>query len=150
VLLIIGENILNRKDRKIMKKYEIGNIVKTKKGDNCVIVDIIDDDAIIFNITKMRPDTINIKEIKEVIGKANCTTMVIDGKEVRVKTDEETKENETKNETNEEDNKNETNESENDDIEEIFGEMVKIFGKAAIELGNIFIKIAEGNADDKE
>lgn len=131
-----------------MKKYEIGNIVKTKKGDNCVIVDIIDDKAIIFNITKMKPDTIDIKEIKDVVGTANCTTMIIDGKKVRVKKEEETEEkeiNEVESET-----EKEKVETEDDDIEEKFGEMLKIFGKAAIELGNIFIKIAEGNADDKE
>ena len=36
-----GENILNRKERKKMKKYEIGNIVKTKEGSKCIILDFL-------------------------------------------------------------------------------------------------------------
>jgi len=48
-----------------MKKYEIGNIVKTKEGDTCVIVDILDKEAMVFNMTKLRPETIQINTIKQ-------------------------------------------------------------------------------------
>ena len=129
-----------------MEKLKVGNIVKTKKGQTCVIVDILDDSAIIFNLTKMEPDKIKIKEIKEIIGEANCTTMVVNGKKVmekdiEVETDEvEEIEKEQEQEESKEDN----------DPAEVFGELIKLFGKAAIELGNILTKIAESDEDDNK
>lgn len=125
-----------------MENLKIGKIVKTKKGDACVVVDILDDEAIIFNITKMHPDKIKNKEIKEIIGEANCTTMVVDGKKVTVKKgcSEETEETEKETEESKEDN----------DPAEVFGELIKLFGKAAIELGNILTKIAESDEDDNK
>lgn len=122
-----------------MEKLKVGNIVKTKKGQTCVIVDILDDEAIIFNITKMHPDKIKIKEIKEIIGEANCTTMVVDGKKVTVKNHEEEKVEADSNENQDSDN---FEEKEENDTTERFGEMVKAFGQAAIALGNILVDIA--------
>lgn len=129
-----------------MEKLKVGNIVKTKKGQTCVIVDILDDSAIIFNLTKMEPDKIKIKEVKEIIGEANCTTMVVNGKKVmekdiEVETDEvEEIEKEQEQEESKEDN----------DPAEVFGELIKLFGKAAIELGNILTKIVESDEDDNK
>lgn len=125
-----------------MENLKIGKIVKTKKGDTCVVVDILDDEAIIFNITKMHPDKIKIKEIKEIIGEANCTTMVVDGKKVTVKKgcSEETEETEA--DSNENQDSDNFEEKEENDTTERFGEMVKAFGQAAIALGNILIDIA--------
>lgn len=127
-----------------MEKLKVGNIVKTKKGQTCVIVDILDDSAIIFNLTKMEPDKIKIKEIKEIIGEANCTTMVVNGKKVMEKDieveAEEIEEIEKEPEESKEDN----------DSAEVFGELIKLFGKAAIELGNILTKIVESDEDDNK
>lgn len=129
-----------------MENLKIGKIVKTKKGDACVVVDILDDEAIIFNITKMHPDKIKIKEIKEIIGEANCTTMVVDGKKVTVKNHEEEKVEADSNENQDSDN---FEEKEENDTTERFGEMVKAFGQAAIALGNILVDIAKEEEDEQ-
>jgi ribosomal protein L14E/L6E/L27E len=129
-----------------MENLKIGKIVKTKKGDACVVVDILDDEAIIFNITKMHPDKIKIKEIKEIIGEANCTTMVVDGKKVTVKNHEEEKVEADSNENQDSDN---LEEKEENDTTERFGEMVKAFGQAAIALGNILVDIAKEEEDEQ-
>lgn len=129
-----------------MEKLKVGNIVKTKKGQTCVIVDILDDEAIIFNITKMHPDKIKIKEIKEIIGEANCTTMVVDGKKVTVKNHEEEKTEADSNENQDSDN---FEEKEENDTTERFGEMIKAFGQAAIALGNILVDIAKEEEDEQ-
>ena len=129
-----------------MENLKIGKIVKTKKGDACVVVDILDDEAIIFNITKMHPDKIKIKEIKEIIGEANCSTMVVDGKKVTVKNHEEEKVEADSNENQDSDN---LEEKEENDTTERFGEMVKAFGQAAIALGNILVDIAKEEEDEQ-
>lgn len=124
-----------------MKKYKIGNIVKIKNGDKCVIVDIIDDEAMVFNISKLELDKIKLNSIEKIVGEANCTTMVVDGKNVTVKKgcSEEPEE-----ETEETEELEETEESEKDnDPSELFGELIKLFGKAAIEIGNILTEVAE-------
>lgn len=124
-----------------MEKLKVGNIVKTKKGQTCVIVDILDDSAIIFNLTKMEPDKIKIKEVKEIIGEANCTTMVVNGKKVMEKdTEVETEENK----------KTETIEIDNDEIVVEFAEAIKAFGQAAIALGNILIDLEIEEEKDGE
>lgn len=124
-----------------MEKLKVGNIVKTKKGQTCVIVDILDDLAIIFNLTKMEPDKIKIKEVKEIIGEANCTTMVVNGKKVMEKdTEVETEENK----------KTETIEIDNDEIVVEFAEAIKAFGQAAITLGNILIDLEIEEEKDGE
>lgn len=133
-----------------MKKYQIGNIIKTKKGDKCIIVDMEEKEAFVFNLSEMEPEKIKITDIKGKVGDANCTTVVINGKkqvrkqneeEAKVVDDEEIIEEETEEieETSEEDN----------DPTEAFGELMKLFGKAATELGNIFTKIADGEQDGK-
>ena len=127
-----------------MEKLKVGNIVKTKKGQTCVIVDILDDSVIIFNLTKMEPDKIKIKEIKEIIGEANCTTMVVNGKKVMEKDIE------VEAEEVEEIEKEPEESKEDDDPAEVFGELIKLFGKAAIELGNILTKIVESDEDDNK
>ena len=124
-----------------MEKLKVGNIVKTKKGQTCVIVDILDDSAIIFNLTKMEPDKIKIKEIKEIIGEANCTTMVVNGKKVMEKdTEVETEENK----------RTETIETDNDENVVEFAEAIKAFGQAAITLGNILIDLEIEEEKDGE
>lgn len=124
-----------------MEKLKVGNIVKTKKGQTCVIVDILDDSVIIFNLTKMEPDKIKIKEVKEIIGEANCTTMVVNGKKVMEKdTEVETEENK----------KTETIEIDNDEIVVEFAEAIKAFGQAAITLGNILIDLEIEEEKDGE
>ena len=126
-----GENILNRKERKKMKKYEIGNIVKTKEGNKCVILDFIDDEVIVFNLSELHPDKIKMDDIVEKIKEAKGTTIIID-----------------KN-NNDSDNTKENTEETEDNIEKKFAELLKVFGKAAIELGEIFVKIAESDEDEQ-
>jgi hypothetical protein len=130
-LWIIGENFLNRKERKKMKKYEIGNIVKTKEGNKCVILDFIDDEVIVFNLSELHPDKIKMDDIVEKIKEAKGTTIIID-----------------KN-NNDSDNTKENTEETEDNIENKFAELLKVFGKAAIELGEIFVKIAESDEDEQ-
>lgn len=128
-----------------MKKYEIGNIVKTKEGDTCVIVDILDKEAMVFNMTKLRPETIQINTIKQKTGEADCTTMVINGKKITKK--------EEINEDNEQENENEDKDKDKEEYDEDmtrkFAELLKTFGKAAIEVGNIFEKIAEEDFNEE-
>ena len=124
-----GENILNRKERKKMKKYEIGNIVKTKEGSKSIILDFIDDEVIVFNLSELHPDKIKMDDIVEKIKEAKGTTIIID----------------KKSECDSDDEKEETEE----DIEKKFAELLKVFGKAAIELGEIFVKIAESDEDEQ-
>lgn len=133
-----------------MKKYQIGNVVETKDGDKCVIVDIKDKEAVVFSLSIMEPETIKLSEIKEKIADANCTTMIVNGKKtVRKQNEEKFKE------ENEEINDKEQEETEESDEEdnnptEMFGELIKLFGKAAIELGNILTKVVESDEDDNK
>lgn len=122
---------MNRKERKKMKKYEIGNIVKTKEGNKCVILDFIDDEVIVFNLSELHPDKIKMDDIVEKIKEAKGTTIIID-----------------KN-NNDSDNTKENTEETEDNIENKFAELLKVFGKAAIELGEIFVKIAESDEDEQ-
>lgn len=112
-----------------MKKYEIGNIVKTKEGSKCIILDFIDDEVIVFNLSELHPDKIKMDDIVEKIKEAKGTTIIID----------------KKSECDSDDEKEETEE----DIEKKFAELLKVFGKAAIELGEIFVKIAESDEDEQ-
>jgi len=131
-----------------MKKYQIGNIIKTKKGDKCIIVDIEEKEAFVFNLSEMEPEKIKITDIKGKVGDANCTTVVINGKkQVRNQNEEEAKVIDDDEEIVEDENE-ETSEEDNDPTE-AFGELMKLFGKAATELGNIFTKIADGEQDGK-
>ena len=125
-----------------MKKIQIGNIIKTKAGDKCIILDIHDNEAMVFNFCEMEPQTMKLSEIKEKIGDANCTTTIINGKKTVRNKDEEVTENE--------DTENTETESETTDRNpaELLGELVKLFGKAAIEVGNIITEIAESDEDD--
>ena len=61
-----------------MEKYKMGDMIKTKKGDRAIIVDIIEDDekAIIFNLSKMHPGKIKIEDIKEKVNDPNCKVIV--------------------------------------------------------------------------
>ena len=128
-----------------MKKYQIGNIIKTKKGDKCIIVDMEEKEAFVFNFSEMEPEKIKITDIKEKVGDANCTTIVINGKkQVRNQNEEEATEVDEEEIIEEEI---ETSEEDNDPTE-AFGELMKLFGKAATELGNIFTKIAESDEND--
>ena len=95
-----------------MKKYEIGNIVKTKEGSKCIILDFIDDEVLVFNLSELHPDKIKMDDIVEKIKEAKGTTIIIE------------------------------------DIEKKFAELLKIFGKAAMELGEIFVKIAESDENE--
>ena len=125
-----------------MKKYQIGNIIKTKKGDKCIIVDMEEKEAFVFNLSEMEPEKIKITDIKEKVGDANYTTVVINGKkQVRNQNEEEATEVDEEEIIEEEI---ETSEEDNDPTE-AFGELMKLFGKAATELGNIFTKIAESD-----
>ena len=125
-----GENILNRKEMKKMKKYEIGNIVKTKEGSKCIIIDFIDNEVIVFNLSELHPDKIKMDDIVEKIKEGKGTTIIIDKK------------------NNDSENTKESTEETEDDIEKKFAELLKVFGKAAIELGEIFIKIAESDENE--
>lgn len=130
-----------------MKKYQIGNIIKTKKGDKCIIVDMEEKEAFVFNLSEMEPEKIKITDIKEKVGDANYTTVVINGKkQVRNQNEEEATEVDEEEIIEEEI---ETSEEDNDPTE-AFGELMKLFGKAATELGNIFTKIAESDEDETE
>lgn len=127
-----GENILNRKERKKMKKYEIGNIVKTKEGSKCIILDFIDDEVLVFNLSELHPDKIKMDDIVEKIKEAKGTTIIID-----------------KNNNSDSDSTEKESEETEEDIEKKFAELLKIFGKAAMELGEIFVKIAESDEDEQ-
>ena len=116
-----------------MKKYEIGNIVKTKEGDKCIILDFIDNKILVFNMSEMHPDEIKENDIAEKIGEINNTTVIVNGKRV----DHNEKEENDKNET-----------EDDEDIEKKFAELIKTFGKAAIELGEIFVKISESDKEE--
>ncbi len=134
-----------------MKKYQVGNLIKTKKGDKCVIVDMHDNEAFVFNLSEMEPETIKLTNIKEKIGDANCTTMIIDGKKIVRKQDEDEAKEVNNDETTEvevEKEKNEESSEENNNSAETFAELVKLFGKAAIELGNILTNVVESDEDD--
>lgn len=129
-----------------MKKIQIGNIIKTKAGDKCIVVDIHDNEAVVFNLCEMEPQTIKISDIKGKIGDANCTTTIINGKKTVRNKDEEEATEVTENENTE------NTETESEEIErnpaELLGELVKLFGKAAIEVGNIITELAESDEDD--
>ena len=127
-----------------MKDLRVGKIVKTKKGHTCVVVDILDDEAIIFNITKMCPDKIKIKDIKEIIGEADHTSMVIDGKKITIDNDDDEKE---ETDSSENQNSDDLDKEEENDSTQRFGEMIKAFGQAAISLGNILVDIAKEDED---
>lgn len=116
-----------------MEKCKIGNIVKTKDGDKCIVVDFIDDEVLVFNLSKMHPDKVKPSDIVEKIQEPDGMTIIIDKKNHDNK---EEKESET------------TTEETDEEIEKKFAELIKTFGKAAIELGEIFVKIAEGDADE--
>ncbi|MDO4391523.1 MAG: hypothetical protein Q4C11_00255 [Clostridium sp.] len=129
-----------------MKKYQIGNVVETKDGDKCIVVDIKDKEAVVFSLSIMEPETIKLSEIKEKIADANYTTVIVNGKKtVRKQDEEEFKE--EKDETIEIE-ENEESSKECNDPAEMFGELVKLFGKAAIEIGNIITKVAESDDED--
>ncbi len=134
-----------------MKEFQVGNIVKTKKGDKCIIVDIEGKEAFVFNLSKMEPQTINISNIKEKVGDSNSTTIIVNGKKVVRKKDED-EPTESANEAieieKEENTENEKTNEENKQPTEALGELVKLFGKAAIELGNIFTNLVEDISDD--
>lgn len=130
-----------------MKKYQIGNIIKTKKGDKCIIVDMEEKEALVFNLSEMEPEKIKINDIKGKVGDANCTTVVINGKkQVRNQNEEEATEVDDEEIIEESE---EISEKDNDSTE-AFGELMKLFGKAATELGNIFTQIAESDENDTE
>ncbi len=114
-----------------MKKYEIGNIVKTKEGNKCVILDFIDDEVIVFNLSELHPDKIKMDDIVEKIKEAKGTTIIID-----------------KNNNSDSDSTEKESEETEEDIEKKFAELLKIFGKAAMELGEIFVKIAESDENE--
>lgn len=144
-----------------MKKFQIGNIVKNKKGDNCIILDIKGDRALIFNLDEMEPQGIELTDISKKVGDANCTTTVIDGKKiVRKKDEKESKEIEddsmdekTDDENKEKTEKEKTEKEETKEIENIsdaFGELMKLFGKAAIEIGNILVNATEAESDEDD
>lgn len=139
-----------------MKKFQIGNIVKNKKGDNCIILDIKGDRALIFNLDEMEPQGIELTDISKKVGDANCTTTVIDGKKiVRKKDEKEAKEieDDTMDEKSDDDNEEKTEKEEPKEIEnaaDAFGELMKLFGKAAIEIGNIIVNTAESDVDDNK
>lgn len=132
-----------------MKKFKIGNIVKNKKGDNCIILDIKGDRALIFNLDEMEPQGIELSDISKKIGDANCTTTVIDGKKTVRKKDEDEEEIENdKPETEKNDEKEETEEENpKESVADAFGELMKLFGKAAIEIGNILVNTTEAESD---
>jgi len=131
---MIGKNILNRKGIRKMEKYEIGDIIKTKAGDKCIIVDIEKNKAMVFNMSKMHPDKIKLNEIEEKMDEPNCTTVVINGKKVK-----DTNENNTEKE----------DEIEIDGTDKLI-ELLRMFGKAASELGRVLEEITEEEDIDEE
>ena len=81
---------------------------------------------VIQNIQKIKMDKIK-KKIKEAKG----TTIIID-----------------KNNNSDSDSTEKESEETEEDIEKKFAELLKIFGKAAMELGEIFVKIAESDENE--
>ena len=61
-----------------MKKYKMGDMIKTRKGDEAVILELKDDGekAIIFNLSKMRPMKIDTDDIKEIVNNPKCNVVV--------------------------------------------------------------------------
>lgn len=59
-----------------MNKYKVGDMVEIKKGDRAIIVDFENDEAIIFNLSKMHPGKIKVKDIKEKVCEPNCKVVV--------------------------------------------------------------------------
>lgn len=59
-----------------MNKYKVGDMVEIKKGDRAIIVDFENDEAIIFNLSKMHPGKIKVKEIKKKVCEPNCKVVV--------------------------------------------------------------------------
>lgn len=59
-----------------MEKYKAGDIIRVKKGDKSVIIDIQNDEALIFNITRRHPEKIKLSEIKEKINDPNCNVVI--------------------------------------------------------------------------
>lgn len=70
-----------------METYKMGDLIKTKRGDKAVIIDILEDNekAIVFNLSKMHPDKINIKDIKEKVVDPDCKIVI---EKVQIKNDE--------------------------------------------------------------
>lgn len=127
-----------------MKKYQVGNIIKTKEGDKGIILDIKDKEMLIFNFSIMEPERFKISDIKEKVGDADNTTIIVNGKKTERKKDEDEAQEVENNETIEKEDEEET---ENDPAE-TFGELIKLFGKAAIEVGNILTRMVESDEDD--
>lgn len=59
-----------------MNKYKVGDMVEIKKGDRAIIVDFENDEAIIFNLSKMHPGKIEVKDIKKKVCEPNCKVVV--------------------------------------------------------------------------
>lgn len=59
-----------------MNKYKVGDMVEIKKGDRAIIVDFENDEAIIFNLSKMHPGKIKVKDIQKTISEPNCKIVV--------------------------------------------------------------------------
>lgn len=59
-----------------MNKYKIGDMVELKKGDRAIIVDFENDEAIIFNLSKMHPGKIKVKDIQKKVCEPNCKVVV--------------------------------------------------------------------------
>ena len=61
-----------------MEKYKTGDVVKTKKGNKAIIVEIGKDhkEALIFDLTEMHPGKIKIADIKEKIDDPNCKVVI--------------------------------------------------------------------------
>ena len=113
-----------------MKKYEMGNIVETKEGDKCILIDITKDEALVFNLSKLHPDTIKLDNIEKKLKESNCTVVI------------------------EKKHKDEDEETEQTECEKVhepnekIAELLKIFGEAATELGNICKRASEGDTDE--
>lgn len=130
-----------------MKKLSMGKIVKLKNDNTCVVVDVLGQEAIVFNITKMRPDKIKIKDIKDIVGEANCTTMVVEEKEKETKTKEKIENKHT--DSNQDKESEDLKDKEvNDGLKEC-GELIKLFGEAAMLLGGIFMDAAKEDKNGK-
>lgn len=72
-----------------MNKYKVGDMVEIKKGDRAIIVDFENDEAIIFNLSKMHPGKIKVKDIQKKVCEPNCKVVV---EKVEQKEDNKTKE----------------------------------------------------------
>jgi len=88
----------------------------------------------VFNMSKMHPDKIKLNEIEEKMDEPNCTTVVINGKKVK-----DTNENNTEKE----------DEIEIDGTDKLI-ELLRMFGKAASELGRVLEEITEEEDIDEE